>query len=109
MLKTIKKLINKKATNNKICVYCKQISLKQVKHKNLKQLIMATTGSGITAYSVKTKTKNVPMIDPVIDIKSGRYIASGKDSAGNKMAAIMSKATAEGHIKSGAAKKGSGW
>ena len=28
--------------------------------------------SGITAYSVKTKTKNVPMIDPVIDIKSGR-------------------------------------
>ncbi|MDB5152383.1 MAG: hypothetical protein JWR54_1134, partial [Mucilaginibacter sp.] len=51
---------------------------------------MATAGSGITAYSVKTKTKNVPMIDPVIDIKSGRYIASGKDSAGNKMAAIMS-------------------
>ena len=49
------------------------------------------------------------MIDPVIDVKSGRYIASGKDSAGNKMAAIMSKATAEGHIKSGAAKKGTGW
>jgi len=65
--------------------------------------------SGITAYSVKTKTKNVPMIDPVIDIKSGRYIASGKDSSGNKMSAIMSKATAEGHIQSGAAKKGSGW
>ncbi|MGZ3751602.1 MAG: hypothetical protein ACXVB0_17685 [Mucilaginibacter sp.] len=70
---------------------------------------MATEGSGITAYSVKTKTKNVPMIDPVIDIKSGRYIASGKDSAGNKMAAIMSKATAEGHIQSGNAKKGTGW
>ncbi|MGZ3927458.1 MAG: hypothetical protein ACXVJG_10925 [Mucilaginibacter sp.] len=68
---------------------------------------MATEGSGITAYSVKTK--NVPMIDPVIDIKSGRYIASGKDSAGNKMAAIMSKATAEGHIQSGNAKKGTGW
>ncbi|HTI57530.1 MULTISPECIES: hypothetical protein [Mucilaginibacter] len=65
--------------------------------------------SGITAYSVKTKTKNVPMIDPVIDVKSGRYIASGKDAAGNKMSAIMSKATAEGHISSGAAKKGTGW
>jgi len=69
---------------------------------------MATSG-GITAYSVKTKEKNVPMIDPVIDIKSGRYIASGKDAAGNKMSAIMSKATAEGHIGSGAAKKGTGW
>jgi len=69
----------------------------------------APTTGGITAYSVKTKTKNVPMLDPTIDVKSGRYIATGKDDAGNKMAAIMSKATAEGHIKSGAAKKGSGW
>jgi len=71
------------------------------------KLIMAT--SGITAYSVKTKTKNVPMVNPVIDVKSGRYIATGTDGAGNKMAAIMSKATAEGHIASGSAKKGSGW
>ena len=69
---------------------------------------MATT-NGITAYSVKTKTKNVPMINPVIDIKSGRYIATGTDAAGNKMAAIMGKSTAEGHVNSGAAKKGSGW
>lgn len=68
---------------------------------------MAT--SGITAYSVKTKTKNVPMVDPTIDIKSGRYIATGSDGSGNKMAAILSKAKAEEHIKSGAAKKGSGW
>ena len=67
------------------------------------------TTNGITAYSVKTKTKNVPMVDPVIDVKSGRYIATGSDGAGNKMAAIMSKATAEGHIASGSAKKGSGW
>ena len=64
---------------------------------------------GITAYSVKTKTKNVPMIDPVIDIKSGRYIATGKDSEGNKMAAILGKVKAEEHVKSGVAKKGSGW
>jgi hypothetical protein len=71
---------------------------------------MATpTSGGITAYSVKTKTKNVPMVNPVIDVKSGRYIATGTDAAGNKMAAILNKATAEGHIKSGAAKKGSGW
>ncbi|MVN92342.1 hypothetical protein [Mucilaginibacter aquatilis] len=63
----------------------------------------------ITAYSVKTKTKNVPMVDPVIDVKSGRYIATGKDADGNKMAAIMSKATAEEHIKNGNAKKGTGW
>ena len=70
---------------------------------------MATAGSGITAYSVKTKTKNVPMIDPVIDIKSGRYIATGTDGAGNKMAAIMGKAAAEEHVKNGNAKKGSGW
>ncbi len=69
---------------------------------------MATSGV-ITAYSVKTKEKNVPMIDPTIDVKSGRYIATGKDAAGNKMSAIMSKATAEGHISAGNAKKGSGW
>jgi hypothetical protein len=49
------------------------------------------------------------MVNPVIDVKSGRYIATGTDAAGNKMAAILNKATAEGHIKSGAAKKGSGW
>ncbi|QJD98028.1 hypothetical protein HH214_20180 [Mucilaginibacter robiniae] len=67
------------------------------------------TPGEITAYSVKLKKKNVPMVDPVIDCKSGRYIATGKDSDGNKMAAIMSKATAEEHIKNGNAKKGTGW
>lgn len=49
------------------------------------------------------------MVNPVIDVKSGRYIATGADASGNKMAAIMSKATAEGHIAAGNAKKGSGW
>lgn len=67
------------------------------------------TTNGITAYSVKTKTKNVPMVDPVIDVKSGRYIASGKDSDGNKMSAILSKTAAEEHVKNGNARKGSGW
>ncbi len=71
---------------------------------------MATKNEGaITAYSVKTKTKNVPIIDPVIDVKSGRYIATGVDKDGNKLAAILGKAKAEEHIKNGAAKKGSGW
>jgi len=70
---------------------------------------MGASSGAITAYSVKTKTKNVPMQNPVIDIKGGRYIATGTDAAGNKMAAIMSKATAEGHVNSGNAKKGSGW
>jgi len=67
------------------------------------------TGGGITAYSVKTKTKNVPMVDPVINCKSGRYIAVGKDADGNNMAAILGKDKAEEHINSGHAKKGEGW
>ncbi len=65
--------------------------------------------SGITAYSVKTKTKNVPMIDPVINIKNGRYIAVGRDSEGNNMSAIMGKDKAEEHVKAGRAQKGEGW
>jgi ABC-type hemin transport system substrate-binding protein len=67
------------------------------------------TEGGITAYSVKTKTKNVPMVDPVINVKSGRFIAVGKDADGNNMAAILGKAKAEEHIKNGQAKKGEGW
>jgi hypothetical protein len=67
------------------------------------------SSGGITAYSVKTKKKDVPMVDAVIDVKSGRYIATGKDSEGNKMAAILGKAKAEEHIKNGHAKKGTGW
>ncbi len=67
------------------------------------------TEGGITAYSVKTKTKNVPMVNPVINVKSGRYIAVGKDADGNNMAAILGKAKADEHIKSGHAKKGEGW
>lgn len=78
--------------------------------KTIKNLIMATANeSGITAYSVKTKTKNVPIIDPVIDVKAGRYIATGLDKDGNKLAAILGKAKAEEHVSKGTAKKGSGW
>ncbi len=49
------------------------------------------------------------MVDPVINVKSGRFIAVGKDADGNNMAAILGKAKAEEHIKNGQAKKGEGW
>jgi hypothetical protein len=65
--------------------------------------------SGITAYCVKTKEKNVPMLDALIDVTNGKYIAKGVDENGNKMTAIMSQATAEGHVKDGNAKRGTGW
>lgn len=64
---------------------------------------------GIVAYCVTTKEKNVPMLKAVINVKSGRYIASGVDAKGNKMAAILSKASAEGFIKTKHATKGIGW
>lgn len=65
--------------------------------------------AGIVAYCVKTKEKNVPMLNAVINVSGGKYVAVGVDAAGNKMAAIMNKATAEGHVANGNAKKGEGW
>jgi hypothetical protein len=64
---------------------------------------------GITAYCVKTKEKNVPMLDAVIDITKGRYIAKGVDADGNKMTAIMSGDNAKAQIKLKNASKGQGW
>lgn len=65
--------------------------------------------TGITAYCVKTKEKNVPMLKPVIDCTKGRFIAKGVDAAGNKMTAILSGDNARAHVKSGVAKQGEGW
>ncbi len=65
--------------------------------------------SGIVAYCVKTKEKNVPMLNPIINVKAGKYVAVGKDASGNNMAAIMNQASAEGFVKSGQAKRGEGW
>ena len=65
--------------------------------------------TGITAYCVKTKEKNVPMLDAVVDINNGRYIAKGVDADGNKLTAIMSGDNAKAQIKAGNAKRGSGW
>lgn len=64
---------------------------------------------GIVAYCVKTKEKNVPMLDAVVDVQSGRYIAKGLDASGNKLTAIMSAVNAAAQVKAGNAKKGIGW
>ena len=65
------------------------------------------TSKMITAYCVKTKEKNVPMLDAVIARNSrGGYVATGHDGKGNKMAAILSEAKALQAIADGVAKKG---
>ena len=63
---------------------------------------------GITAYCVKTKEKNVPMLNAVIDLSNGKYIAKGVDADGNKLTAITSKANAEKWIAEGHAAPGVG-
>lgn len=72
---------------------------------------MAKKSGQITAYCMKTKEKNVPMVDAVIHIKSGRYMAMGHDGskAKNKMVTVMSKEKAEAAIADGVATKGEGW
>ena len=55
----------------------------------------------LTAYCLKTKTKNVPFKGkPSLEQTSkGGYILKGEDASGNKMSAIISKTTAEESIK----------
>jgi len=49
----------------------------------------------IKAYCLKTKEKNVPMLDAVITrTAKGGYMAGGHDGKGNKMAAILSETCA---------------
>lgn len=74
-----------------------------------KKAASAEEFNGITAYCVKTKEKNVPMLDAKIDVTNGKYIAKGVDADGNKMTAIMSEATAKQHVKDKNAVKGEGW
>lgn len=60
----------------------------------------------ITAYCMKTKEKNVPMLDAVITKTSrGGYMAQGHDGKGNKMTTMLSEARANQAIKDGVAKK----
>lgn len=49
----------------------------------------------ITAYNVKTKEKNVPMLDAVITKTArGGYMAQGNDGKGNKLTSLLSEAKA---------------
>ena len=60
----------------------------------------------LTAYNVKTKEKNVPVLDAVITkTAKGAYMAQGNDGKGNKMTTMLSEATALEAVKNGVAKK----
>ncbi len=64
------------------------------------------TSKMLTAYCMKTKEKNVPMLDAVVSKTSrGGYIAKGVDKDGNKMSAIVGEAKALQAIKDGVAKQ----
>jgi hypothetical protein len=61
----------------------------------------------LTAYNVKTKERNVPILDAVISrTDKGGYIAKGNDGKGNKLTALVSEAKALAAIEEGVAKKG---
>jgi len=60
----------------------------------------------LTAYNVKTKEKNVPMMDAVVSkTAKGGYIAKGHDGKGNKLTALLGEAKALAAIKAGTAKQ----
>lgn len=61
----------------------------------------------LTAYNVKTKEKNVPILDAVITKTArGAYMAQGNDGKGNKLTTLMAEAKALACIKAGIAKQG---
>jgi len=61
----------------------------------------------LTAYNVKTKEKNVPIIDAVITkTAKGAYMAQGNDGKGNKLTTLLGEAKALDAIKAGIAKQG---
>ncbi|MDI9358136.1 MAG: hypothetical protein QM528_04230 [Phycisphaerales bacterium] len=65
------------------------------------------TSKMIKAYCLKTKEKNVPMHDAIINkTAKGGYIALGNDGKGNKMSAILGEEKALQAIKDGVAKQG---
>lgn len=60
----------------------------------------------LTAYNVKTKEKNVPIMDAVVSkTAKGGYIAKGNDGKGNKLTALLGEAKALAAIKAGTAKQ----
>ena len=61
----------------------------------------------LTAYCMKTKEKNVPILDAVVSkTTKGGYIAKGNDGKGNKLTALLGEAKALAAIKAGTAKQG---
>jgi hypothetical protein len=63
----------------------------------------------ITAYNVKTKEKNVPMLKAVVDRSGNRCFAKGESADGQKMCVAIGLANAEKEIAAGNATKGTGW
>lgn len=71
------------------------------------QLSNMSNNDIITAYCVKTKEKNVPMLDAVVTKTSrGGYMAQGHDGKGNKLTTMLGEAKALAAIKAGNAKQG---
>jgi hypothetical protein len=61
----------------------------------------------IRAYCMKTKEKNVLMLDAVVTKTArGGYMAQGNDGKGNKMTTMLSEANALAAVKAGLAKMG---
>ena len=61
----------------------------------------------LTVYNVKTKEKNVPIQNAVVErTAKGGYIVKGDDGKGNKLTALLGEATALAAIAAGTAKKG---
>ena len=61
----------------------------------------------LTAYNVKTKEKNGPILDAVITkTAKGTYMAQGNDGKGNKLTTLLGEAKALAAIKEGVAKQG---
>ena len=61
----------------------------------------------LTAYNVKTKEKNVPILDAVVSrTAKGGYIAQGNDGKGNKLTTLLGEQKALDAFKADIAKQG---
>ena len=69
----------------------------------------AVDPNAITGYCIKTKTKNVPIQECVVNKNGGRYMAKGHDDDGNVISSIVNGEKAEAAIAAGTATKGTGW
>ncbi|MCC7400619.1 MAG: hypothetical protein IT214_03950 [Chitinophagaceae bacterium] len=61
----------------------------------------------LTAYNVRTKEKNVPILDAVITkTAKGAFMVQGHDGKGNKLTTLVNAEKANAAIKAGIAKQG---